>query len=47
MVYFISAVLGLRRCLAFSLVWGRGGYSLVVVCTLLIAVASFVLENQL
>ena len=44
---FIPAVLGLCRCLGFSLVFGSRGYSLVVVCTLLIALVSFVVENQL
>ena len=39
-IYFlVLAVLGLR-CTSFSLVAGSGGYSLVVACRLLIAVAS-------
>ena len=44
---FIPAVLGLCHCLGFSLVLGSRGYSLVVVCSLLIALVSFVVENQL
>ena len=36
------AVLGLRCCVSFSLVAASGGYPLVVVCWLLIAVTSLV-----
>ena len=36
------AVLGLHCCVSFSLVAASGGYSLVVVCWLLIAVTSLV-----
>ena len=39
-IYLFLAVLGLRCSVAFFLVVGSRGYSLVVVCGLLIAVAS-------
>ena len=39
-IYLFLAVLGLRCSVALSLVVGSRGYSLVVVCGLLIAVAS-------
>ena len=41
-IYLSLAVLGLRCSVAFSLVVGSRGYSLVVVCGLLIAVTSLV-----
>ena len=46
-IYLFLAVLGLCRCIGFSLVVASGGYSLVVMCRLLIAVASFVAEHRL
>ena len=46
-IYFlVLAVLGLC-CTSFSLVAGSGGYSLVVACRLLIAVASLTAEHRL
>ena len=44
---FVLAVLGLRRCLGFSLVVASGGYSLAAVHGLLTAVASLVVEHRL
>ena len=47
---FISlflAVLGLLCCGGFSLVEASGGNSLVVMCRLLIVLASLVVENRL
>ena len=44
---FILAVLGLHCCVGFSLVAASGGYSLVVVRRLLVAVASLVVEHVL
>ena len=44
LVFFI--VLGLCRCTRFSLVTVSGGYSVVAVCQLLIAVASLVAEYK-
>ena len=44
---FILAVLGLHCCMGVSLVVVSGGYSLVVVCGLLIVVASLVEEHGL
>ena len=40
-------LLGLHCCMHFSLVSGSGGYSLVVMCRLLFAVASLVTEHRL
>ena len=40
-------MLGLHCCSGFSLVAASGGYSLVAVCGLLIAVASLVVEHRL
>ena len=45
-IYFLLAVLGLHCCMTFSSC-GEGGFSLVVVCRLLIAVASLVVEHRL
>ena len=44
---FILAVLGLHCCIGVSLVVASGGYSLVVVCGLLVVVASLVVEHRL
>ena len=38
-------MLGLCCCVGFSLVAARGGYSVIALCELLIAVASFVAEH--
>ena len=46
-MYLLLAVLGLPCCLDFSLVVASGGYSLVVVCGLLMVVASLVGGNRL
>ena len=46
-IYLSLAVLGLSCCVGFSLVVTSGGYSLVAVCGLLIAVASLVVERRL
>ena len=46
-IYLSLAVLGLSCCVGFSLVVTSGGYSLVAVCGLLIAVASLVVEHRL
>ena len=43
-IYLFLAVLGLRCRVGFSLVVESEGYSLVVVCRLLVAVASLVAE---
>ena len=43
----LLAVLGLCCCMGFSLVAVRGGYSLVLVCGLIIMVASLVVEHGL
>ena len=43
-IYLFMAVRGLRCCTGFSLVAKPGGYSLVVVCRLLIVVASPVVK---
>ena len=43
-VYLFLAVLGLRCCTGFSLLAASGGYSLVAMRSLLIAVASLVAE---
>ena len=45
--YLFLAVLGLRYCSGFSLVVAGGGYSLVVVYGLLIALASLVADGGL
>ena len=45
--YFFLAVLGLCCCVGFSLVVASEGYSLVVVCGLLIVLASLAVENGL
>ena len=42
---YILAVLGLCCCTGFSLDAASGGYSLVVVCKLLIVMASLVAEH--
>ena len=47
MYLFISAVLSLCCRMGFSLVLESGGYSLVGVCELLIAVTSLVAEHSL
>ena len=41
------AVLGLCCCVGFSLVVASGGYFLVVVCRLLIVMASLIAEHRL
>ena len=46
-MYLFLAVLGLRCCSGFSPVVESGSYSLVVVCGLLTAVASLVMEHGL
>ena len=46
-IYFILALLGLPCSAGFSLVVASEGYSLVVVCGLLIAMASLVVEHGL
>ena len=46
-IYVFLAMLGLRYCLGFSLVVAIRGYSLVGVLRLVIAVASFVVEQGL
>ena len=46
-IYLSLAVLGLSCCVGFSLVVASGGYSLLAVCGLLIAVASLVVEHRL
>ena len=43
-LFYFLAVLGLHCCIGFSLVAGSGGYFLVVVRGLFIAVASLVVE---
>ena len=43
--YLFLSVLGLRCCVGFSLIEASGGYSLVVVYSLLIVVASLVAEH--
>ena len=45
--FLLSAVLGLYRCLGFSLVAESRGYSLVAVLRLLVALASLVVELRL
>ena len=44
-IYLLLAVLGLCCCTGFSLVVASGGCSVVVMCRLLIAVASVVVEQ--
>ena len=46
-IYLFLAVLGLHRCAGMSLVSVSGGYSLVVMRRLLIAVASLAAEHRL
>ena len=46
-IYLFLAVLGLRCCEGFSLVVVRGGYSLVAVHWLLIAVVSLIAKHGL
>ena len=46
-MYVFLAVLGLHCCEGFSVVVASGGYFLVVVCGLLIEVASLVAEHGL
>ena len=46
-MYLFVAVLGLHCCTGFSLVVESEGYSLVVACRLLIAVAPLVVERAL
>ena len=46
-IYLFLALLSLRCCIGFSLVSVSGGYSLVVVCGLLIEVAFLVVEHRL
>ena len=46
-MYLFLAVLGLHRCPGFSLVAASGGYSLVLIPGLLIAVASLVAKHRL
>ena len=45
--HLFLAVLGLHRCMDLSSSWGGGGYSLVAVGGLLIAVASLILKHGL
>ena len=45
MIYLVLAVLGLHCCLGFSLVAVSRSYSLVVLCRLLIVVASLVVKH--
>ena len=47
LVYLFLAVLGFRCCVGFSLIVASGGYSLVVVLRLLIAMVSLVGEHRL
>ena len=44
-IYIFLTVLGLHCCTVFSLVAESGGHSPVVVCSLLTAVASLVVEH--
>ena len=46
-IYLFLAVLGLHSCKGFSSVVASGGYSPVVVCGLLVAVAPLVVEHRL
>ena len=46
-MYLFLSALGLHCCTGFSLLEASGGYSLVVVCRLLIAVASSVANDRL
>ena len=46
-LFLFLVVLGLCCCVGFSLVAANGGYSLVVMCGLLIVVASLVVEHGL
>ena len=45
-MYLFLAALGLCCCMGFSLVWANRAYS-VVVCGILTAVTSFVVEHGL
>ena len=45
--YLFMAALGLHCCVGFSLVAVSGDYSLVVVCRLVLAMASLVAEHGL
>ena len=47
LIYLLLAVLDLGCCASFSLVEASGGYSLITVHGLLIAVASLVVEHGL
>ena len=47
MLFIFLHVLGLRCCMGFSLVAASGGYSLVAMHRLLIAVASLVVWQEL
>ena len=46
-MYLFLSALGLHCCTGFSLLEASGGYSLVVVCRLLIVVASPVANDRL
>ena len=46
-LFICLAVMGLRWCRGFSLVAASTGYSLVVMCGLLIVVASLAVEHGL
>ena len=46
-LFLFLVVLGLCCCVGFSLVAANGGYSLVMVCGLLIVVTSLVAEYRL
>ena len=45
-IYLFLAVLGLHRCMGFSLVAASGGHCLVAACRLLFAVASLTVEHR-
>ena len=45
--YLFLVALDLHCCVGFSVIAASGGYSLVAVCGLLIAVASPVVEHKL
>ena len=47
LIYLFMAVLDLRCCVGFSLVVASRSYSLVVVCRLLIEMASLIVEHRL
>ena len=46
-IYLLTALRGLCCCMSFSLVVANGAYPLVVVCGLLIVVASLIAERGL